>query len=269
METMISKQSVLDDSWRSIKYEYRTEKYRRGSPLLLNNPVRQFRYRSLYGYGVDTVHSINTQGNTRGLTGQPLYSDCIVIDCDTSDEAEGTQVILNEEGLAYSRWMTGNRGCHFHIPIEPMWGTNVIWSQTCWLKDIGVWDIIDTSIYRANGQIRVPGAIHEKTGNPKVMVEEVKGIKPDVPELVAPPLPTVSTEVIEGTPEARNEYHRNLMYKRSEGGRHTHMFVLWNRGKSAGYDHEDIREDIRWWNDMMAQPSHTTSAVETKLRGFR
>jgi hypothetical protein len=152
-----------------------------------------------------------------------------------------------------------------------MWGTDVIWSQTCWLRDIGVWDVIDTSIYRENGQIRVPGAVHEKTGRVKELVERYEGHGElvTIPLLKSPPMPTASSEIEPGTTEAKNEYHRNLLYKRREGGRHTHMFVLWNRGKAAGISPSEIYDDIRWWNDVFAEPSHTASAVETKLRGFR
>jgi hypothetical protein len=216
------------------------------------------------------VATINTRKHTRGLSGEPVYSDLLIIDCDTTDEATTVKERLVELDIPFELWLTGNRGCHFHIAIEPMWGTDVIWSQTSWLRRIGVWDVIDTSIYREGGQIRVPGAVHEKTGRTKELIEEaVSSELVVIPTLKSPPLPAVKQEIHDGTPEARFEYHRNLLYRRSEGGRHTHMFVLWNRGRAAGYDPEDIREDIRWWNETMATPSHTTTAVESKLRGFR
>ena len=270
METTILKQSDLITSLPSTMYEWRTDKYRMGAPVLLDTPDRQYRYRSLYGYGPDTIRGINARKNTRDLAGCPVYSDHIIIDCDTQGEATTVEARLTELEINFELWLTGNRGCHFHIAIDPMFGTHVIWSQVCWLKSIGIWDTIDTSIYREGGQIRVAGAIHEKTGKPKEMI---RGADNDsritIPKLVPPPMPVVSEQLEPGTPEARNEYHRNLFYKRSEGGRHTHMFVLWKRGVAAGYPLDDIRQDIRWWNDTFAQPSHTATAVETKLRGFR
>lgn len=270
METMTLKQSDLNTSLQSIMYEWRTDKYRMGAPVLLDAPDRQYRYRSLYGYGPDTIRGINARKNTRDLAGSPVYSDHIIIDCDTQGEAEIVKERLIELEIPFELWLTGNRGCHFHISIEPMWGTDTIWSQTCWLRDIGVWEVIDTSIYRENGQIRVAGAIHEKTGRVKELVHRHGGsIRTKIDIRKSPPMPVASSEVEAGTPEAKNEYHRNLFYRRNEGGRHTHMFVLWNRGKAAGYSPSDIRDDIRWWNDTFAEPSHTTTAVETKLRGFR
>lgn len=274
MGTTILKPSALIDCWlttmNEIKYEFRTEKYRVGAPVLLDNPDRQYRYRSLYGYGPDTVRSINSRQNTRDLGGCPVYSETIIIDCDTKEEATTVDDRLTELEIPFELWLTGNRGCHFHIAIKPMWGTDTIWSQTCWLRDIGVWDVIDTSIYRENGQIRVPGAVHEKTGRTKERIREATSrVQIEVPIRKAPPMPVASVQVEAGTPEARNEYHRNLFYRRNEGGRHTHMFVLWNRGKAAGYPPNEIRDDIRWWNDTFAEPSHTATSVETKLRGFR
>ena len=270
MGTTTSKQLDLTTSLPSIMYEFRTNKYRVGAPVLLDAPDRQFRYRSLYGYGPDTVRGINARKNTRDLAGSPVYSDCLVIDCDTEAEATTVEDRLTELEIPFELWLTGNRGCHFHIAIEPMFGTDTIWSQVCWLRDIGIWDTIDTSIYRENGQIRVPGAVHEKTGRVKERIREATSrVRIEVPLRKAPPMPPPSSQMEPGTPEAKNEYHRNLFYRRTEGGRHTHMFVLWNRGKAAGYSPADIRDDIRWWNDTFAEPSHTTTAVETKLRVFR
>lgn len=254
---------------REIKYEYRTEKYRRGAPLLLDTPSRQFRYRSLYGYGPDTAQDIHSRGNTRDLAGCPVYSDCIVVDCDTEVEAETVKERLTELDIPFELWLTGNRGCHFHIPIEPMYGTDVIWSQTCWLRDIGIWDIIDTSIYRENGQIRVPGAVHEKTGRVKEKVMNAVGTAIKIDRRTPPPTITNRREVVDGSPEARHEYFRNLMYQRFEGGRHGHMFILWCRGNEAGFSSETIFNDIRWWNSRCAIPSHSPSDVERKLRGFK
>lgn len=254
-----------------IKYEYRTEKLRRHAPRLINQPDNQYRYRSLYGYGPDTVDSIQSRGNTRELTGQPVFSDCLIIDCDTDEEVVEVRNRLLELNVCYEEWTTGNRGRHFHLPIKPMWGTDTIWSQVRWLREVGLWNTIDTSIYREGGQIRVPGASHEKTGRHKELKEVVAPTPNwlEIPIHKTPPLPTPSLQHIEGTSGARNEYHRNLLYHRTEGGRHTHMFVLWNRGRSAGYDPEIIKDDIRWWNVNMASPPHPDHVVETKLRGFR
>jgi hypothetical protein len=251
-----------------INYEFRTNKIRYGSPKLMESPDRQYTYRSLYGYGPETTKMIETNGNTRGLKGQPVFSDLIIIDCDTGEEGLVVQNRLEALGVNFEQWLTGNRGCHFHIPIEPMYGTDVIWSQTLWLTDIGLWDVIDTSIYREGGQIRVPGAVHEKTGRVKEKVRTVEGDKPRIPIKKQPNTPVQSNHV-PGTPEAKEEYRRNLLYRRSEGGRHTHMYILWRRGIEAGLDLETIKEDIRKWNEERAEPSHLPHIVEAKIRGFR
>ena len=254
---------------REITYEYREDKIRTGSPILQSNPDRQYRYRSLYGYGADTASTINSNGHTRDLSGCVVYSDCLIIDCDTTEEAEAVLEIIKNLDIASELWTTGNRGCHIHIPIVPMQGTDVIWSQISWLRDIGVWELVDKSIYREGGQIRVPGAEHEKTGKIKEKLLDIEGEILEIPLRKSPPKPVASTTIVEGTKEAKAEYHRNLLYQRTEGNRHLHMFILWKRGRSAGYDDDTIRDDIRWWNDNMAVPSHPWHVVEQKLRSFR
>ena len=252
-----------------INYEFRTNKIRYGSPNLLESPERQYTYRSLYGYDPEVTSMIKGNGHTRGLKSHPVYSDMIIIDCDTADEAVIVEKRLVELNIAFELWNTGNRGCHFHIDIEPMYGKDTIWSQICWLKEIGVWDAIDTSIYREGGQIRVPGAIHEKTGRKKEIVKTVVGEKPSIRIMVAPPIAPIRIDTKEGTQASKEEYQRNLRYYRSEGSRHMHMYILWKRGLEAGYDVDVIRDDIRRWNDERAEPPHDARMVEMKLQSFR
>jgi len=269
--TTISKQLASDVSCPNtseVYYEYRTTKARSGLPNLQCSPDGQYTYRSLYGYWTDTRDIIHSQGHTRDLAGLRVFSDCIVIDCDTEAEAVATDHLLTELGYGYEQWTTGNRGCHYHIPIHPMFGTDVVWSQRAWLKSVGLWEIIDTSIYREGGQIRTEGAIHEKTGKPKRILSRTKGRLLEVPMVKTPPLSPTVRGVVAGTPAATFDYHRNLLYPRYEGGRHGHMFILWQRGNDAGVDDETIKDDIRWWNDNLAHPPHSVRDLEFKLRGF-
>ena len=254
---------------KGIKYEWRDSIERRGPPILLEAPDRQYNFRSLYGYAPNTINIIQKNKHTRGLKGISCYSDLLIIDCDTLDDMALTNDRLAELGIAYEVWSTGNRGLHFHIDIEPMFGPNTIWSQIIWLQENNLWEIVDRSIYREGGQIRVPGAIHRKTNKPKELVKEIPGELLIVKERVRPPVSQSSSEIEEGTPEAIYEYMKNLMYRRGEGARHTHLFVLWKRGIAAGVDPDTLREDLRWWNDHFAFPPHTYSAIESKLRGFK
>jgi hypothetical protein len=257
-----------------IQYEYRLTKQRIGYPQL--KPIDEskgypFTYRSLYGYDNKVSKIIDSKGNTRDLKGVPVYSDELIIDCDTDDDSRSVELILGTLDIGYIKYTTGNRGHHFHVPHDPLYGTNTIWSQLSWLHENGLYKYSDKSIYREGGQIRLPGAIHEKTGKTKEVIFDNTSIDNLVviPESIAPP--PVSRGITNSNPNenSRYEYHRNLLYSRTEGGRHGHMFILFKRGIEAGIDIESIYDDIRWWNDTMAHPPHSSFDLERKLRGFR
>ena len=276
MGTMIPKSSVLTDSSEisaktvqvpPVWHEYRMNPYREGRPIMLKAPDRQYTFQTVYGFLEPTVDRIQATGHMRGLTGCDVFSDRIFIDVDTGDEAAIVEDLLQHQSFRVEVWSTGNRGLHFEIPIEPMMGPNVIYSQKRWLRLIGVWDSIDTSIYKEGGLIRCHGAIHAKTGRPKIKVREHPGVTLALPTLVPPPRPVQQQHTVKG--DSQLLYRRNLLYSRGPGQRHTHCFILWKRGLEADRPIDAIHDDIRWWNQWRAIPPHPEYIIERKLRGFR
>ena len=258
-----------------IVYEYRTTTRRKGKPVLLEEDVPSMSgglfhtFRSVYGYPEETADFIKKNGNTRGLKNKEIYSDVLLIDADTHDEYVATLEKLVNLEIGFQTYHTGNRGGHIHIPIVPMQGTKVIYSQKKWMKDVGIWELVDTSIYREGGQYRLIGATHRKTGLQKELIQEYTGELLEIPLVTPPPVAQEPVVVKEGTPEARMEYAVNLMTPKTEGSRHMHFYILYKRGLEAGFTPEEIFDDIRWYNETLCDPPHAISDLEKKFGGFR
>ena len=224
---------------------------------------------STYGYPTSTAVFITDKGNTRGLKNKEIYSDVLLVDADTNDEYVAILEKLVNLGIEFNTYHTGNRGGHIHIPIVPMQGTRVIYSQKKWMKDVGIWELVDTSIYREGGQYRLIGATHRKTGLKKELIQEYRGELLEVPLVTPPPVAQETVVVREGTAEARIEYAVNLMTAKTEGSRHMHFYILYKRGLEAGLTPDEIFDDIRWYNETLCDPPHKVSDLEKKFCGFR
>lgn len=252
-----------------IVYEWRKKTRRYGPPELHPKDTDGYNFHSTYGYPESTADIIREQGNTRNLKGKAVYSDTLYIDVDKDDHVDSVRSRLEELSVPFAEFNTGNRGRHFHIGIVPTEGTNVIYSQIQWLKDNDLWGLIDQTIYKETGQFRAIGAIHQKTGKVKELVDLHYVDKLlAIPMLTPPPVIVPDTPVDDGDAESRKNYFMNLMAVRDEGGRHGHMYILWRSGLSAGFDRETIKDSIRRWNEQQPNP-HTNYMVEQKLKGFR
>ncbi len=161
-------------------YEMRRAVQRRGLPELeeltdeLVSSAKGYNFRSVYGYPTEVLSNIKANGNTKGLKGKPVISTTLLIDCDSDGDADTCRRQLETLGIKFTTYTTGNRGRHYHVPIEAMVGTDVIHSQITWLKNNNLWSVVDTSIYREGGMYRLEGATHSKTGFKKKKLEKKK-----------------------------------------------------------------------------------------------
>lgn len=254
-----------------ILYEYRTETKRSGNPKLQPGSMEgygKYNFRSLYGYPHETSEFIRANRNTRDLKGKPVFSDTLLIDVDNEAFVDDVRQELIFGNITFTEFNTGNRGRHFHVLIEPMVGTHVVYSQKMWLKKMNIWDKVDTSVYTEGGQFRCIGAKHQTTGGIKRAVGGTAGFANKIPMLVPPPVPQPTYEEIEGTSDDKQIFLSNLLAKRGEGQRHTHIFILWKSGLKAGFDAETVKDAIRMWNRSQEMP-HTESMVESKLRSMK
>lgn len=252
-------------------YEWRKKLVRGGPPVLSSTKPEGAQFRSVYAFPTTTVSIIQRQQSMKNLNGKMVASDTLLIDVDDSTHVDTCRDILLQLGIGFQEYTTGNRGCHFEIPIIPMMGVNVIYSQIQWLKSVGLWDMIDTSIYKPAGQFRCIGAKHRKTGQFKRLVQEYKGPKILEITTLSPPPVVVKNDWLceEGTPESEFDFFMNVLAERGEGKRHPHMYITFQAGKAAGLERAEIEDCIRWWNQHMTYVPHTDQAIEKKLRSFK
>ncbi len=252
-----------------MKYEWRETLVRKGPPILSDTATGNAQFRSVYGFPPVTEKLIVAQKHMKNLDGKMLYSDTLLIDIDKQEHVAKAKSLLRELGIGYEVWTTGNRGCHVHIPIQPMVGVNVIYSQKHWLKSVGLWDLIDTTIYRPAGQFRAAGAVHRTTKEIKRRLSVQQGRLLEIRMLAPPPIVHTDWELEETSPTKLFDFFMNLLARRDMGGRHMHMYILFKSGQKAGLPREEIEDCIRWWNQTMAEVPHRDDAVERKLRGFK
>jgi hypothetical protein len=226
--------------------ELRYEVQRKHKPILV--PISEIAcgkgmtFRSVYAYDEPTANHILEYGITRGLEDVAVYSDTLFIDVDRDEEVASIKEDLISQNVKFSQWVTGNRGCHFHVSCIPVYGKMVPQSQAQWVY-LRYGDSVDSSIYRPSGQIRIPGAVHSKTGKVKTLTDIREGSQVDIPQLTALP-PKPRTEIKTAT---RSSYVANLT-RYCEHYRHRHIMIIVKEGISLELPYEHILNDVLRWN---------------------
>jgi len=251
-------------------HEVRTDVKRIGPPTIVEVgeviPPSSYNFRSTYDYPQGTRDFIVSNKSTANLRGKAVSCKEIYIDVDEQENVDEVRDILFGLGIAFDEYKTGNRGCHFHVSLsDRITGTNVCHTVTSWLRDVGIWELIDSSVYKEGSQFRMESAVHGKTGKRKVLTDEFDGELLTLNLRVAPPVTTYTDHEVTG--DKRN-FFLNLLQSRGVGGRHGHLFILWKSGRAAGFDTDTVHEAMRAWNDNQDNP-HTEQMMTQKLKGFR
>lgn len=220
-------------------------------------------FRSVYAVDAATRDMILQAKTFRGMSGLPVFSDCLYIDFDGDEGVEEFQQVLFTEGIGYDKWATGRRGVHFHIPIEPMFGPHVPHSQLTWVeaRATGPWD---KTIYRPHSIIRLPGTWHEKNpGHKKELIKTYWGKRLVIPVVV--PVPIEIRSAADG-PKNEADFWSATLVPKSEPGRTARVYFLGSLARECGVDFETAREAVLTWASTQARPPLTNS--QDVLRAF-
>jgi hypothetical protein len=167
-------------------WEYRSYVKRAGPPTYVPffELTRLTGFQSVFGIPIQDALNNIRRGSVEGGV-YPVYCDTLLVDFDDKPEkAENFQKFLNSLHVAHFKCDSGNRSIHFHVPIFPIIGENVPYSVKRFVEKYG--EGADLSFYLYNGQYRLLGTKHRKTGRVKKILEKVKGRRLEIPLLDMP-----------------------------------------------------------------------------------
>lgn len=234
-----------------IYYEHRNGLVRMVSPILL--PKDQAKsmpgFSSVFGYPESTAKIILDKGSSRDIGNLDLYCDELLLDFDSEDGIRDAREFLLMNHLAFQEYHTGNRGCHIHIPIEPISG----YGLPAWLKDYvsNVFPGADTSIFKPTGIFRNAGTWHTKNpGSRKELIAEFEGNRLIIP------LKEINVKFHHETEDVdAMELLSNLLFKRIKAGnRNNGVYNLVFLAKEAGMSYEEANTLIYNYNEIGVDP---------------
>lgn len=253
-------------------YEVRRTVERHGPPVYVQHGelVGMTGFRSVYGFDRETRDMILTRGSVRDLDGLPVYSDTLFIDFDGMEGVNVLDNALRGEGIRYEVWDTGRRGVHFHIPIAPMFGPGVPYSQLRWVREHapGEWD---GTVYRPHSVIRLPGTMHEKNpGHGKEVLWASPGKTLIIPALTPPPPTSATPGSLDGTAKPESVFWSNILVPKSSPGRTNRVYYLGALARECGVEYEAGLEAVRNWAVTWCSPPLTNEReiVRTYRSGY-
>lgn len=230
-------------------------------------------FRSVYAYPIKTCKWIKdnwserfqTYGTVNGMAAAqlPVYSDMLFMDFDNDEESAYKYAeCLKNWNITHGIWNSGGRSIHLHIPTMPKEGPHVPYSQRTFVEEWGesIGAKADTSFYHAAGLFRLPGTVHEKTGNTKVCIGGHWGNTLDY-DLVEPRRPSQVDE------NALASVWRMLLTPVDQGHRHLHCYKVASQASSRlGWSPESILEHLLWWNEKQDEKYRLTKDdIEVKV----
>lgn len=203
-------------------------------PFLQEQLDKHLGFRSVYMFNKETYNYIQEKNAVRSLSKFPVYSDMLFVDFDDGDKSiETFKKVMNTSGIGWEMYFSGRKGYHFHVPIEPMYGVYVPFSQKQFILGLGI-ETADTSIYKHTGLFRTAGTYHNVTGNPKELVDKQDGNVLRLPYIE----PEEELEVVEGNTAslaaALTNAHYGVVDEPSPGSRHNQLLAIAKYLAAAG-----------------------------------
>jgi hypothetical protein len=203
---------------------------------------RGFQYASIYAVPEETARAIEQAGTAAGFKGV-VWSQRLWLDFDTEDAAERAKRRLKEEGYDHVVYTTGGRGCHIGIlrrafPSHTLPAQDRAYAQSNFPG-------CDLSLYWHLHLLRLPGAVHERTGKTKQMLYRVEGKELELPRW-EPQDVAVNSKTVEPSRGGMFKIWSvvsKLSVEPAEGGRHRHLVAL---AKALQADAAMTEEECLW-----------------------
>lgn len=162
-------------------FEWRREKVRKGPPVYVAYPelFALTGYQSQYGVTRKQAAANTRIGHTKEAKYE-VYCDTLLVDFDDcTGKADAFDSYLRKNHIAFLRGVSGGRSDHFHVALDPLFGTDTPYSCKLWVIQFAPG--ADVSVYHRNGMFRLFGTRHEKTGKPKVLTSSATGKRLCIP----------------------------------------------------------------------------------------
>lgn len=221
--------------------------YRIGSPTnVIGRPphfyssdqliARGCQFGSVYAVTEEAARSIGeTSGTASGFRGI-VWSRRLWVDFDNEEAADKAEAFLTKEGYDYVAYHTGGRGKHFGILRAALPSHTLPMQDKLWVSQN--LPGCDLSLYWHLHLIRLPGAVHERTGLTKRFLYRREGR-----ELTLPPYLPEEAKIVQ-TGLVSSAYGRQSIFKLWEvtskltedpsQSRHRHLVLLAKALKEEG-----------------------------------
>lgn len=224
------------------------------------------RFSSVYAVREEDARYIEAAGTASGFKGI-VWSQRLWIDFDTEEAAKTAQLKLKELKYDHVVYDTGNRGCHIGILRDTMPSHTLPSEDKTWVANnlVGA----DLSLYWHLHLLRLPGCIHEKTGEPKKFLYKCEGSSIILPKVDAQVLVDEPSRKDKDASRSSIFNHWNIVshFTEGTGSRHEQLLslagackrdsgtnfeeCLWivlevNSGFSEPKPEEEVRRIVKW-----------------------
>ena len=138
--------------------------------------LTQTGFRSVYCFSEADALIMRKQGRSRGMRRFAVFTDELLLDFDNGydDECKRAVQWAQEHECSYALFESGKKGMHLEIKCVPEYSLHVPHSQALFVEKV-LKVASDASLYRHNSLYRLPGTLHQDTGNPKRLVDSRAG----------------------------------------------------------------------------------------------
>jgi len=245
-----------------IWLEWCDKVFQRDGTFLLDTEVLvKTGFRSVYGFKEKPISS-------KGLNKYPVYSDTLFMDFDDGlgKGFKSAVQFMKDNLIKFEAFSSGSKGGHLHVAILPMFGEGVPFSQREFVK--GLECSADISLYRHSSLIRLPGTVHDKTGNAKTKLDGGDGCMLEI-EYMNPP--KFSNVVVSDDNLLHMAFNRLTSLINHEPASGTRTLTIWSVAKNlsdAGFNFDTTLDIVQRVNETWKQPKEDSEVLRAVREAF-